>query len=204
MQKRGSVISSISDLEFERPVRFGKEARVGCHGFLHNHPCFLRLAHSVGSKAAAMGAVIWMWHQAHAARSLLLGDELDVDLAVHGKDVAPKLEDAGFIRRNDAGLFEIVGLEDYFNRRPGYVYAMDRGGLTKIGRAVDPGKRRGQVQAAERAPVALLAARRFGDRFAAEMALHRRYAHRRERGEWFALAPEERSALVEFLGGAMS
>lgn len=87
-------------------------------------------------------------------------------------------------------------------RSPGFVYAMERGGLVKIGHARRVGPRRAQIER-EGGPVRVLAAGRFEDRFSVEQLLHGRYAARRVRGEWFDLDPAERAAIIEFLGGAV-
>jgi hypothetical protein len=39
------------------------------------------------------------------------------------------------------------------------------------------------------------------DAIAIEKALHQRYTHRRQGGEWFALAPEDIAAITRELGG---
>lgn len=100
------------------------------------------------------------------------------------------------------GWFSISWVQRGTWRAPGFVYAMERSGLVKIGHARRVGPRRAQIER-EGGPVRVLAAGRFEDRFSVEKRLHRDYAARRVHGEWFALDSGEVAAVVEFLGGAV-
>lgn len=75
--------------------------------------------------------------------------------------------------------------------RAGCVYVVESGGAYKIGKAVDVAVRLSAIQVATPGVVALAHVIRSDDAVWLEAMLHRRFADRRVRGEWFALTQED-------------
>ena len=77
----------------------------------------------------------------------------------------------------------------------GFVYLMSDGELWKIGKALNIGSRKSQLERQLGKPLDLRHSIRSEDYSRAEAEMHFRYKHCRIRGEWFDLAPRE---LAEF------
>jgi hypothetical protein len=85
--------------------------------------------------------------------------------------------------------------------KAGHVYVIRSGEYCKIGRTQDIQKRILALQTGSPHPIQLLIVTEVSDAIAIEKALHQRYTHRRQGGEWFALAPEDIAAITRELGG---
>jgi hypothetical protein len=80
---------------------------------------------------------------------------------------------------------------------PGFVYLMSDGVLWKIGKALNIGYRKSQLERQLGKPLDLLHSIRSDDYSRAEAEMHFRYKHCRIRGEWFDLAPDELTEIFE-------
>ena len=80
---------------------------------------------------------------------------------------------------------------------PGFVYLMSDGELWKIGKALNIGSRKSQLERQLGKPLDLLHSIRSDDYSRAEAEMHFRYKHCRIRGEWFDLAPSELAEIYE-------
>ena len=69
-----------------------------------------------------------------------------------------------------------------------YVYVLQDGGHVKIGRTCDPDLRIADLQTAHHRPLTLVCA--VPAHAALERALHERFAHLKQKGEWFTLDAE--------------
>jgi hypothetical protein len=85
----------------------------------------------------------------------------------------------------------------------GFVYLVCCGDRYKIGRTRDVAKRLRSLQTAASLPLVLVASAAVEDSAASEAELHRRYAHRRTHGEWFALTPDDLAAIVAEIGALL-
>ncbi len=94
--------------------------------------------------------------------------------------------------------FESAIDESVSNGRGGHVYLLQaENGLYKIGRSSSPKIRISAITKAV-APfeIKTIHTAWYPDYYAAETELHKRFAHLRKRGEWFALSPEDVMAVI--------
>jgi hypothetical protein len=103
-----------------------------------------------------------------------------------------------------AALANYEGLARNAGQRPGpvkqhssFVYLMRRGDAYKIGHSRNPEARVCSIQTGSPEQIELLAYWAVDDACAVERGLHRRYAHCRLHGEWFALTAREVADLLE-------
>lgn len=84
---------------------------------------------------------------------------------------------------------------------PGFVYLAQSGQQYKIGKSKHPEQRILQLSTASPQAVTLICAIAVDDMTSAEAELHRQFANKRIRGEWFALSLEDVN-LIKSLDGA--
>jgi hypothetical protein len=94
------------------------------------------------------------------------------------------------------------GVHSEPSSRAGQVYVIQSGEHCKIGRTHDVRKRVLALQTGSPHPIRLLTVIATEDAMAVEKGLHRRYAHKRRSGEWFALTPEDIAEITSEFGGA--
>lgn len=80
-----------------------------------------------------------------------------------------------------------------------YVYFIECGETVKIGKALDVSRRMKSLQTGQSSPHKLLAA--IPTHAAFEQALHVRFKHLHQRGEWFRMAPDLRRFIVTLQSG---
>lgn len=173
---------------------------------LFTHRKFARLAADIGSEAAALGHLEFIWAAAGQSGDDLLGDARDVELAARWKGkpgalfaallaarwISETAPGSGIWRFEDIGSRSphLNGLDPSI---PGSVYAMERlsDRAIKIGRTARPLRnRRTEIEHAEVAGVRVLCAARVKNQRVSEGRLHRLFAEHRIHGEWFA-PPDE-------------
>lgn len=71
---------------------------------------------------------------------------------------------------------------------PGFVYLMTNGKRYKIGRTRNVESRRRQIWMQAGIEIEVMACKQVDDHRSFEIALHRRFAHKRVTGEWFNLS----------------
>jgi hypothetical protein len=102
------------------------------------------------------------------------------------------------LRKAEAGAPKVRHAQAPGTRRSGYVYLLEaENGLFKIGRSKQPKFRISEITKAV-APFEIKEVHKawYPDCHAVESALHRRFAKKRKRGEWFALSAEEAREVI--------
>lgn len=84
-----------------------------------------------------------------------------------------------------------------YRSRPSFLYAIEGGGLVKLGRSVEPQKRLRSLQRMSPTPLTLIAT--IPEHLVSEEEAHERWSEQRAHGEWFEPSPELR-AWIEWIG----